>query len=366
MKNNRNRIVLTGIGLVVIVLAMVFGTAGVTAYAAQSALPGDTLYGVKTTLEQTRLSMSRDAAARAELYMEFAEIRLQEISSLISEQRFQDISTATTDFEKYSNKAIAELEVVAQGDPQRAALLTAKISEALSRYARTLTSMLDSVPDGVRAQMSQVIQTAQGQSSPAFQSTEVEFEGVVDTIIQGAWIIAGKTVFIHTQTEIKDSIAVGDYVKVHATLNGDGDLVAREIELTSRDASGNSNDNNTNSDDDANSNDDNSNDNDANSNDDNSNNANDDNSNDDDMNANANSNSNDDHEDGNSNSSINANSNDDDHEDGNSNSSVNNNDDDHQDDDSGNSNSNSNDDDHQDDDSGNSNSNDDDKGNEND
>src|SRR5690606_23173283 len=144
-----------GIGLVVIVLTLLFGSAGMTAYAAQSALPGDTLYGVKTTLEQTRLSMARDASVRADLYLEFSETRLEEISRLISEKRYKDISDATKDFEMYANQAIAELDVVAQGDPAQAAVLTGRISEALSRYARTLTSMLDSVPEDVRAQMRQ-------------------------------------------------------------------------------------------------------------------------------------------------------------------------------------------------------------------
>ena len=157
MSDNRKRMVITGIGLVVIVMALLFGSAGMTAYAAQSALPGDTLYGVKTSLEQTRITMARDASVRADLYLEFAENRLEEISRLIADKRYKDISAATIDFERYADQAIAELDVVAQGDPQQAAVLTGRISEALSRYSRTLTSMLDSVPEDVRVQMQQVI-----------------------------------------------------------------------------------------------------------------------------------------------------------------------------------------------------------------
>lgn len=307
MSDNRKRMVVTGIGLVVIVMALLFGSAGMTAYAAQSALPGDTLYGVKTSLEQTRISMARDASVRADLYLEFAENRLEEISRLIADKRYKDISAATIHFERYADQAIAELDVVAQGDPQQAAVLTGRISEALSRYSRTLTSMLNSVPEDVRVQMQQVIEAAQPQGTPVVQATEVEFSGVVENIVTGAWKIAGRTVFIHTQTEVKGSFQVGDFVKVHAVVNGDGDLVAREIESADRDDDANSND------------DDNSN---SNSNDDD----------DDDSNSNSsNSNDDDDDDDSNDNSSPGNSNDDDDSDPGNSN-------DDDSDDDSGNSN----------------------------
>ncbi len=352
MSNDRKRMVVTGIGLVVIVMALLFGSAGMTAYAAQSALPGDTLYGVKTSLEQTRISMARDASVRAELYLEFAENRLEEISRLIADKRYKDISDATKDFEMYANQAIAELEVVAQGDPQQAAVLTGRISEALSRYSRTLTSMLASVPEEVRAQLSQVIEAAQPQGTPAVQATEVEFEGVVENIVTGAWMIAGKTVFIHTQTEIKGSFQIGDFVKVHAMINGDGDLVAREIERADREDDANSNDDDDDDNSNSNSNDDdnlNSNDDDDNANS-NSNNSNDD----DDDDSNSNSSNNNDDDDDNDNSNPGNSNDDDDYDDSNDNSSPGNSNDD-DDSDPGNSN-----DDDSDDDSGNSNDDDDD------
>ena len=329
MSNDRKRMVVTGIGLVVIVMALLFGSAGMTAYAAQSALPGDTLYGVKTSLEQTRISMARDASVRAELYLEFAENRLEEISRLIADKRYKDISDATKDFEMYANQAIAELEVVAQGDPQQAAVLTGRISEALSRYSRTLTSMLASVPEEVRAQLSQVIEAAQPQGTPAVQATEVEFEGVVENIVTG-----------------------GDFVKVHAMINGDGDLVAREIERADREDDANSNDDDDDDNSNSNSNDDdnlNSNDDDDNANS-NSNNSNDD----DDDDSNSNSSNNNDDDDDNDNSNPGNSNDDDDYDDSNDNSSPGNSNDD-DDSDPGNSN-----DDDSDDDSGNSNDDDDD------
>lgn len=64
---------------------------------------------------------------------------------------------------------------------------------------------------------------------------EIEFYGVVETISDSSWVIAGREVMVTPQTEIKNLIEVGDLVKVHAFL-GEGDmLIAREIELADAD-----------------------------------------------------------------------------------------------------------------------------------
>ncbi len=59
---------------------------------------------------------------------------------------------------------------------------------------------------------------------------EIEITGVVESIAEDAWTIAGQTVLINSETEIKDSPAVGDEVKVQALTQPDGSLLAREIE----------------------------------------------------------------------------------------------------------------------------------------
>jgi hypothetical protein len=67
-------------GLVVATLLSTL--AGGTAYAAQSSLPGDMLYPVKTSTEDARLLVAGDNLDEAELNLQFAQIRLEEISKL--------------------------------------------------------------------------------------------------------------------------------------------------------------------------------------------------------------------------------------------------------------------------------------------
>jgi hypothetical protein len=65
-----------------VVLTLLSTLGGGTAYAAQSSLPGDLLYPVKTGVEDVRLLVAPDSPAKAELNLEFALTRLVEMSEL--------------------------------------------------------------------------------------------------------------------------------------------------------------------------------------------------------------------------------------------------------------------------------------------
>jgi hypothetical protein len=147
--------------LFIVLAALLFGGAGITAVTARSAIPGDALYAVKTTLEQTRLSLAQDAGDRAQLKMGFAQRRLDEIAALIEEGRYRDISEAVLDFEADIHSAIVELETVSRADPARAARIALEITEALTRYAKTLSIMAASVPENVRPEVARALDTTQ-------------------------------------------------------------------------------------------------------------------------------------------------------------------------------------------------------------
>ncbi len=59
---------------------------------------------------------------------------------------------------------------------------------------------------------------------------ELEFVGEVEFISASEWTIAGLSFVVDSNTEIKGSPALGDVVKVHASLTTEGALIAREIE----------------------------------------------------------------------------------------------------------------------------------------
>ena len=229
MATSKQKFVYGTLAVFIAVFVLVFGGASATAYAAQSSLPGDALYPVKTGLEQTQVRLSSDAADQAELQLEFAQRRLQEIAALIDEGRFNDIETATGEFEYHLQQAIDALQFVAVGDPARAEDLAAKITSALSSYASTLSGMMANVPEAVIPAFERAFLASQPAGSVA-DDEEIEFTGLVEAIGPDSWTVAGRKLSISSQTEIKGSIEVGDMVKVHAYKSGDGTLSAREIE----------------------------------------------------------------------------------------------------------------------------------------
>ena len=344
MNSSAPRIVFSALAVIIVIFVLLFGSAGATVYAAQSALPGDTLYSLKTGLEQTQVNLSRDAANRAQLHLDFADRRLSETAVLIEEGRFNDIGAATAELEYHIQQAIGELQTVALGDPLRAETLAGDITSALTRYASTLSGMLANVPESVRPDVERAIQSSQfagGNSSMDDSQEEIEISGTVEEIGPDGWLINGQFVAIDAGSEIEDDIQVGDIVKIHAIQNEDGSLTAREIELAEdlSNDNGNENDNDNGNDDDGNENH-NYND-DMNDNDDHDDQNDNDNGNDDDGNENDNDNDdmndNDDHGNQNENDNDNGhdddNDNDNDHDDDHDNDHDNDHDDDHGDED---------------------------------
>jgi hypothetical protein len=332
MKTRTHRFAFTSAAAIITILVLLFGGAGVTAFAAQSALPGDALYSVKTGIEQTRVILARDAYAQAQLYLSFAERRMGEIAALIGQGRYSDVELASREFEDYVRKAIAALETVVAGDPERGSLLSSQITHTLLSYGAILRQVLFVVPDTVRPAVEQAILTSHDGAGD-----EVEIMGMVEAITETSITVSGQTIAIIDATEIEEGISVGVEVKVEAVIGSDGLLTAWEIESSGTgigddndNADDNANDNddgNANEDDDEDANDnedanenedDNANDNDdedANDNDDDNANENEDNGNDDDDD-NGNDN---DADNGNDNDADNGNDNDDDNGNGNDN-----------------------------------------------
>jgi len=230
----RHRFVLITMGTLVVVALVLFGGASVTVSAAQGALPGDALYSLKTGLEQTQARLEGDAYDQALLYLKFAERRLDEISALIEEGRFDDLAAAVNEFEYYIQQAIESLGVVAANDPAQARELTMMMTQSLTRYTQMFTAMLARVPDNAQGDMQRAMYASQ-EAYRLGHREEIEFFGIVETITEEAWTVDGQVVNIAPWTQIEDTLVVGDYVKVHAYVDEDGSLFAREIELAESD-----------------------------------------------------------------------------------------------------------------------------------
>lgn len=161
MNPQHNRNLVRFVILILGIAVFLFGSISITGVAAQSSIPGDALYPVKTSIEQTRLSLAQDAGERAQLKMVFAEQRLEEIDALIKVGRYQDVNEVTIMFEAEIHSAIMELETISKLDPDRATSIALEISAALARYSRTLSGMLTTAPQMVQVQVARALDTTQ-------------------------------------------------------------------------------------------------------------------------------------------------------------------------------------------------------------
>lgn len=206
-------------------LVLLFGGAGMTANTAQAALPGDRFYTVKIALEEAQITFSRDTANDAQLYLKFAQKRLDEMAGLIAAGRLDDLSAAADRFQHDFDHSVSDLRTLAAGNPAEGAALVSASADALARYGQILTGLLETAPQPAQVVLSQAIQASQD----SLGSWKVEFTGVVEAI-GDSWDIDGQVVAITDQTEIEDSVGLGDLVKVEALRANDGSLTALEIE----------------------------------------------------------------------------------------------------------------------------------------
>jgi len=223
----KRKFAISTIAAILFVVVVLFGGASATAYASQSALPGDALYPLKTSLEQTQITLANDAYYQAQLHLEFAQRRLNEIKELLSQGRTNDIEFASSEFEYYIQEAMKASQIVQAANPQRGFELNKLVSQALLDYASALKSVLVSAPEAVKPVVEKALLASQDGAGE-----EVEIFGVVASITDIDIEVEGVIYSITGLTEFEDFIQPGDMVKLHVIVTRDGVMVVREIELS--------------------------------------------------------------------------------------------------------------------------------------
>jgi len=137
---------------VVMLACLVVGGSGV-ALASQTALPGEALYPVKTSLENVELLVTLDPAAKIQLHNQFSQARLLEIEELVMEGRYNYIREAVSNFEAHVNRASRLLNALATRDPERAAELGLALKETLAGQRAFLNLLMAAVPPEVTPEM---------------------------------------------------------------------------------------------------------------------------------------------------------------------------------------------------------------------
>jgi hypothetical protein len=82
--------ILAPVSIAVLILVIAGGS---TVYASQSSLPGDTLYPVKTGIENIQLAVTTSPALKADLYLKFTQRRIDEVQQEVKLNRNVSMET---------------------------------------------------------------------------------------------------------------------------------------------------------------------------------------------------------------------------------------------------------------------------------
>lgn len=147
---------ITIVTTVFVAFAILFGGAGATAYAMQDSLPDDALYGMKMLGENLRMQMTNDPQAKLALSLEFANRRMQEITTLLDEDEPIPAPTATRHREhlNFALRLAASLE-----DPDAKVKALHQIRACLEQQERIMVQKFTNRPEGVDPTMNHIRET---------------------------------------------------------------------------------------------------------------------------------------------------------------------------------------------------------------
>lgn len=121
--------------------------------AAYDSVPGDVLYPIKIASEQAQLTLATSAQQRAQLHMEFASRRLQEVNTITSSadnNKSGKINAAVAAFKTEVNQAKDDMQKLPAGDAvQVASTLDAKADEYSAAIDQAVTQINNSQPADV-------------------------------------------------------------------------------------------------------------------------------------------------------------------------------------------------------------------------
>ena len=157
LQNLKRRIVMTWVAIVTILLSLISGTGAV--YASNDALPGDTLYPVKTWVENIQLAIAPEDLDTG-LHMRFAEHRIEEAVELILEGRFEDLGEAVDGYQKRAELLTQTMARLQAEDSEEAAKLRLELEVKLQEQARLMEAFIeDGEETGHHEQIQKMLET---------------------------------------------------------------------------------------------------------------------------------------------------------------------------------------------------------------
>ncbi|HYY89582.1 MAG TPA: DUF5667 domain-containing protein, partial [Chloroflexota bacterium] len=127
--------------------------------ASASALPGDTLYGVKQAKEEVALRLAADDQARALALLLQANARLDETQRLLEQGRTEDAIETAQRYDRSVDRATSTLVVAIGGQPADAAV--EQFASTLEAQQARIETVLPEAPEPARIELREALVTAE-------------------------------------------------------------------------------------------------------------------------------------------------------------------------------------------------------------
>lgn len=148
-----------------LVFSILVSTTGI---ASAGALPGDMLYPLKTTWEDTRLFVNQDAEHEIRLHLRFADNRIGEAITLVNRASFDHIPLAFENYRQHTTDAyIFLVTLIEQGQAQE---LVDEFTTTVSGHISTLLGLQREIPTDVGSSIGPLVNTLESQISSLTES----------------------------------------------------------------------------------------------------------------------------------------------------------------------------------------------------
>lgn len=233
---------------VLIGIVVLGGAGGSVVYAAQSSLPGEFLYPVKTGVENVQLTLTTNPVAKANLHLDLAQQRVHEITRQIDLSRHIDTQTINS-VKQQLDSAVNELST-SNNTTAVDATLSRMSADTLNQQLE-LQQVLSKAPEASQPVLQQAINDAQQgntlaqlsyvnkdylRSKPSIDDKELDtgsfqIDGVLLSVQDGRWNIGG-TVLENVRYP-GDTPAVGSHLIVQGIVRNNSVFISNiKINIT--------------------------------------------------------------------------------------------------------------------------------------
>ncbi len=183
------------VGAMILIFGIALGGYVMTVGATKNSLPGDFLYPVKITSERMKINMANDEGEKANLEIEFAERRLEELKkvsekAITDDSQKENVKVSLQKYQESINNVKNSLAKLEKTDTTAAVKVAKLIEEKTKDYVEIINQEKDKNPDVIKTEAAnEAISVSKSTAEKALEMIMNEFkagskEVTLDTVIQ--------------------------------------------------------------------------------------------------------------------------------------------------------------------------------------